>query len=154
MDNAITNAADVIDSRDVIARKDELTGELYELASAVITARQASGDRSLRGTAPAGDAVREALAALEDWKTEHHAELEDLTALAEDCEGYGDWEHGETLIRYSYFTEYCREMLEDCGTVPADIPAFVEIDWDATARNLKADYMTVDFDGIEYLIRT
>jgi hypothetical protein len=29
----------------------------------------------------------------------------------------------------------------------------VEIDWEATARNVRTDYTAVDFDGVTYWIR-
>ena len=81
-------------------------------------------------------------------------ELTALKALVEQCEGYGDWELGEVLIRRSYWIEYVQELLEDCGDIPKDIPWYIAIDWDKTADNIEADYTTVDFNGVEYLIRT
>ena len=44
-------------------------------------------------------------------------------------------------------------MLIDCGTIPADLPSWVEIDWDATAHNVKVDYNTVDINGGTYWFR-
>jgi len=80
-------------------------------------------------------------------------ELTALKALVEQCEDCGDWEYGEGLIRRSYWVEYVQELLEDCGDIPKDIPWYIAIDWDKTANNIEADYMAVDFDGVEYLIR-
>ena len=81
-------------------------------------------------------------------------ELKALEALAKQGENYAaDWEHGETLIRYSYFTEYVQEMLEDIGVLPKDFPHYVMIDWESTARNVMVDYTHIDFDGVTYLIR-
>ena len=80
-------------------------------------------------------------------------ELTALKALAEQCEGSGDWEYGEALIRRSYWVEYVKELLEDAGDIPKDTPWYIAIDWDKTADNIEADYTTVDFDGVEYLIR-
>lgn len=73
--------------------------------------------------------------------------------LVEQCECYGDWQYGEALIRRSYWAKYVQEMLEDTGDIPKDIPWYIAIDWDKTADNVEADYMSVDFDGVEYLIR-
>ena len=85
---------------------------------------------------------------------EDAAELAALHKLATEAEGYAaDWHHGEILIRDDYFTDYAREMLEDCGTIPRDLPSWVEIDWKATARNVRMDYTAVDFDGVTYWIR-
>lgn len=32
--------------------------------------------------------------------------------------------------------------------------SLIEIDWEATARNIAMDYTTVDFDGVTYYIRS
>jgi hypothetical protein len=39
------------------------------------------------------------------------------------------------------------------NTMPRDIPNYIVIDWESTASNVEADYMSVDFDGTEYLMR-
>ena len=82
-----------------------------------------------------------------------------LAALLDDLKGYGgdeqwrgDW-YPVTLIRDSYFTDYTRQLLEDCGTIPKGLPRWVEIDWDATARNVQVDYGAVDIDGVTYWYR-
>lgn len=80
-------------------------------------------------------------------------ELKTLKALAEQCEGNGDWEHGEALIRGSYFEDYCQKLCEDIGDIPKDLPHYIVIDWEATARNIEIDYSEVDFDGVPYLMR-
>jgi hypothetical protein len=64
-----------------------------------------------------------------------------------------EWAHGAMLVAEGYFTEYARELLEDCGTIPRDLPAFVVIDWEATAENLRSDYAEVEIEGHTYLFR-
>jgi len=116
----ISNSDDVIDSRDVIARIEELEGMGI--------------DKNL---------------ALKDLD-----ELNALRALQEEAEGYApDWQHGATLIRDSYFEDYCEELCKDIGALPQDIPSYIEIDWAATAENLKVDYTSADFDGVTYWVR-
>lgn len=116
----ISNTDDVIDSRDVIARIEEI----------------------------------EALGDDKNLTQEDLDELTALRALQDEAEGYApDWKYGATLIRRSYFVDYCREMVSDIGDMPKEIPSYIEIDWDATARNLEVDYTSVDFDGVEYLVR-
>ena len=87
------------------------------------------------------------------------AELNALQSILANLVGYGgdeqwrgDW-YPITLVRDSYFTDYAREMLEDCGTIPRDLPSWVEIDWDATARNVRDDYTPVEIDGATYWYR-
>jgi hypothetical protein len=86
-------------------------------------------------------------------------ELQTLTAILAELKGEGgdeqwrgDW-YPMLLIRESYFTNYAREMLEDCGTIPRDLPSWVIIDWEATADNVQVDYTPVEIDGITYWYR-
>lgn len=96
------------------------------------------------------------------WDEIDDGEPEELTALqaiAEELRGRGgdvqwrgDW-YPDYLYADHYFTEYVKGMLIDCGTVPANLPEWVEIDWDATAENLKVDYASIDIDGDTYWYR-
>ena len=131
--NIPTPGDDVIDSRDIIARLEELREELDDLES---ENENGSMDEAIR-----------------EWHDDNDDEYIPLVKLAEECEWYGDWEHGETLIHRSIFVEYCIDMIQDIGDLPKNIPSYIEIDWEKTAANLEADYMSVDFDGHEYLIR-
>lgn len=86
-------------------------------------------------------------------------ELSDMEALLEDVKGYGgdhqwegDW-YPVTLIRESYFPEYCEEFVKEIGDLPQEIPSYLEIDWEKTANNLRVDYSETDFDGVTYLYR-
>lgn len=112
----------VIDSRDVIARIEEL-----------------ETDREL------------ALADGQDFDDQD--ELDALIELREQCEDYGDWRHGETLVAWSYWEEYVRQMCEDIGDIPRNIPDYIVIDWLATSDNIAQDYTEVTFDGESYYIR-
>lgn len=117
MTTEITNDADIIDSRDIIARIEELEG---------------------------ADERDEA----ED------AELAALKALQDEASGYAeDWLYGAALIRGTYFTDYVMELLSDIGALPRDIPHYIVIDEEATADNIRQDYTSVDFDGVEYWVR-
>jgi len=83
---------------------------------------------------------------LQEYKTlkEFASEFEDY------CE---DYIYGAGAIHENYFTEYCMEMLADCGELPAEIPDYIAINEEATAENLKADYTEIDFDGQTYFVR-
>ena len=86
------------------------------------------------------------------------AELKALRALAEECEGYAaDWEYGEALIADSHFEDYARELAEDTGAY--DPKAALSwplncIDWKEAAELLKQDYTSVTFGSTEYWIRS
>ena len=104
MAQEITNTEDIIDSRDVIARIEELTDD-------------------------------------EDRTADECDELTALEALAKEAEDYAeDWVHGEALIRDSYFTEYARQLAEDCCEMPsADQWPHRCIDWGQAASELQMD---------------
>jgi len=149
----------MIDSRDVIARIEELEGERADLSSAVDetgeeleTARAASPDdaktHALQGT------YDNAEKALQEWDDDYGDELKALQSLAEDGEGYSDWKHGAQLIRDDYFEKYAQEFAEDIGAIPDDAswPATC-IDWEKAAGELQMDYTSLDFAGVTYWVR-
>jgi len=59
----------------------------------------------------------------------------------------------DTLIRDTYFEQYVQELLEDCGVIPSELPHYIVIDWEATARFIQHDYTAFDFDGVTYWAR-
>lgn len=124
--------ADIIDVRDIIARVEELEGEIEAYAEK-----------------------------MDDWQAnaDNQEELETLQAILADLAGNGgdeqwrgDW-YPVTLIRESYFTDYAQELLEDCGDIPRDLPHYIHIDWEATARDIKVDYTSTEIDGVTYFYR-
>lgn len=125
--NEISNSQEVIDSRDVIERIEELTDLISDNKKLPKKKR--------------------------DDLIEEETELEILIDLAEQASDCPDWKYGASLIRESFFVAYVEEMLVDIGDLPKEIPHYIVIDWEATAENIKADYITVDFNGVDYLIR-
>ena len=138
MAQAISNSDDTIDSRDVIARIEELEQERDTVA----------GDDPSAPTS---------LVALAEWdKTDEGRELTALRALADEASGYAaDWLHGEQLIRDSYFRDYAQELAEECGDIDFSKLSWplTCIDWEQAARELRMDYTSVDFDGVTYWVR-
>lgn len=78
--------------------------------------------------------------------------MDELEGLGGDEQWRGEW-YPITLIRDSYFTDFARELLEDCGDIPANVPHYIEIDWERTARNIRVDYMPVEVNGMTYWTR-
>lgn len=138
---AISNLDDVIDSRDVIARIEELEAEHEELADNI--------ENAMPGTRT------EHVEALKEWDAENGDELRALKALADEAEGYAaDWKYGEALIRDSYFETYAEQFADDIGAINSEASWPNNcIDWERAARELQMDYTSVDFDGITYWIR-
>lgn len=143
MAKTIDNFEDIIDSRDIIKRIEELDDERADLVAAIEEAE--SDGVSLRK-------VREDLA---DWDQENASELGSLKALADEASDVSpDWEYGAPLIRETYFKQYAMELADDIGAVPANLAwPLTCIDWDQAARELQMDYSAVEFDGVTYYIR-
>lgn len=153
MNNSIDNKQDVIDSRDIISR----IGELIPYRDAI---DEAKSDLERFQNDPEclkidiADAEKYLAEQEEAFEDEDREELKILESLAEDAEGYApDWIYGATLIRESYFEDYCQELVSDIGDLPKNIPSYIAIDWAKTADNLRVDYTEVDYDGVTYLIR-
>lgn len=53
----------------------------------------------------------------------------------------------------SYWVDYVQEMLEDTGDIPKDLPHYIVIDWESTARNIQYDYVSIDVGGTDFWIR-
>jgi hypothetical protein len=117
---------DILDSRDILKRIEELESDLEDSVD----------------DAEVCDLI--------------HEELDPLKALAEEASAASDWKYGETLIRDSYFRDYAEELAEDIGAIDSNLAGrwpYTHIDWDAAADALKQDYQPVDFDGVTYWIR-
>lgn len=40
--------------------------------------------------------------------------------------------------------DFTQELLESCGDIPKDLPAYIHIDWEATAYDIMMDYTEID----------
>jgi hypothetical protein len=123
----LSNRQDTIDSLEIIRRFDELERD------AEIDDESDSEDERL----------------LSDDERE---ELEILRKVCEQGEGYGDWSHGTTMIRDSYFIRYAQEAHQD---QLSRVEEWIKnaIDWQQAASDLQADYAAIDYDGVTYWIK-
>lgn len=133
----VNEYCDVLDSRDIIERIEELQEE--------------------RDDYMPHDPDEETTAA-EAWAVENEADAEELAALLalqEEAEPYADdWQHGTTLIRDSYFETYAQELAEECGDMPGNLRwPLTCIDWKQAARELQQDYTSVTFARVTYWVR-
>lgn len=126
MSRDIDNTQDMIDSRDIIARIEEL--------------QDFQESEGLMNT----DALEE---------------LRVLLVVQSEAERSPDWQHGESLIRESYFTDYIEQLIDDCYEMPKELKSgdwpwrHVTVDYEAAAEEAKQDYTDIDFDGVTFLIR-
>ena len=144
-----TNRDDTIDSHDVIARIDELHDDLRDAFDELISvdAIDDSTDFDAWVEKASEDSDHENF-----WDAQEYLQLR---KLADQAEGYGDWAHGATLIRDSYFQQYAEELAGDIGAFDSNAGWPLNcIDWEQAARELQVDYTTVDFDGVDYLMRS
>lgn len=155
----IDGTADVYDSRDIIARIEslescELGADDARRLAELLDKETAFGELD--------DAEQAELESLEDQDTltdDEKAELAELRKLAKECEGYSDWQYGETLIARSYWVDYIRELIADCYEMPKDMDSgkwpwcHMTMDYEAAANAADVDYASVHMFGNEYLIR-
>ena len=167
----ISNTDNVIDSRDIIERIDELTGDFQALVDDI----EAAETDEERGTAFDDLAtwlighteIAPDLEALDgitfdnvsDWAESDDAhELKTLLALADEADCSPDWSYGETLIHEDYFTNYIEEVINDCYELPKEFNSgdwpwrHMMLDYEAAADEAKQDYIEVTFDGQTYYI--
>ena len=160
MRREISNMDDVIDSRDVIARIEALQEERQDLKDEIDTLEVQyndwiSEDVTISSVQDVEADIASAEKTLKEWDDENKQELDALLALQDEASGSPDWQYGEGLIRHSYFKDYAQDLAEDCGLLEnANTWPGRCIDWDQAAEELKMDYFSVDFDGVEYLIRS
>lgn len=152
--DSIDGTADVYDSRDIIARIESL--KACE-PSAEDSARLAELSARTDLTDEESDELTELESSAMD--EDDKAELTELRNLASECEGYADWQYGETLIARSYWVDYIRELIDDCYEMPKDLDSgkwpyrHMTMDYDAAAKEAEDDYASVELFGNEYLIR-
>jgi galactokinase len=169
MADAISNSEDILDSRDVIERMDELADfqtavtdaqeELTELQEE-FDSLDPEDEYEAERRVDVGVLVREAERVLERaqflFDDDAQEELRILSALNDEGKDYsGDWGYGATLIRDSYFIEYAKELADDIGAIDSNASWPCDcIDWEKAADQLKMDYASIDFDGVEYWVRS
>jgi hypothetical protein len=147
----VHDGMDIIDSRDVIARIEELRDERDALADAIDELEKLPfGEQSA--------AIMEARAALKDWdESDSRGELESLLALQSECENVtSEWKDGVPLIRDSYFEEFAEQEAEDVGCADPKVSGrwpYNHIDWKAAAEELQQDYSQVEFGDTTYWVR-
>ena len=164
----ISKGENIVDSRDIIARINELTELRDDLAQQAKDAREriAELEAADPGSTELGELLEQAsdiwmaedgteLAYSPDFGEDEYDELKELVSLAEQGEGCGDWEHGATLIRDDYFQTYAEQLAEDLGYISRDVRwPYTCIDWEQAADELRQDYSVVEWGDISYLIRS
>lgn len=146
----LTNTADVIDVRDLVARVEELRAELEEVKDE--TSEQAGETPLSEWIASLNVDAHPFVDSLEELATLESL-LDDLAGNGGDEQWEGAW-YPVTLVRDSYFRDYAQELAEESGWVPTDAPWPARcIDWEQAAWELRMDYTSTEFDGVTYWYR-
>lgn len=167
MNRDISNSADIIDSRNLVERVEELERTLAGVDCHECGGAGVLGDgKDAPGCAHCNEcgcvdmgamtaAEREAHVEYQEW-TDEHEELLRLRALVEELNSASSdsADDGITMIRDSYFEQYARDLADDIGAVSSDASwPNTCIDWEKAASELQVDYSTVDYDGVTYWVR-
>ena len=124
-DTDLNDGRDILDSRDIEARIDELE-----------------------------DIEADAVDQSDGLDQNELQELQELRAFRDEAQGSCDWAGGEAFIEESHFVEYAQQLAEDIGAVdPNACWPNDHIDWNAAAETLKVDYSTADMGDWTYYFR-
>lgn len=139
----------VVDSRDVEERIEELESGRQDL----VDIRDEAKENYVTDPVEYGGDFNEAVKALSDWdNSSEGSELNDLKAFRDEVNS-SEWTYGLTLISDMYWEEYVKELCEDIGDVPRDMPHYIAIDWEQTAENISVDYSEANINGNTYYFR-
>ena len=149
---------DIIDSREVQGLYDDLISEQEDLEQAIKDARADLKLAREEYDPLEGDgSVDEALEALDDAEQELEGFNADHASLMRDIEDameqISDWQYGETLIHERHWVDFVQQDMEEMGYVRNDA-WWIEIDWEATAKNVAMDYTEIDLSGHTYYARS
>jgi hypothetical protein len=161
-----------IDSRDIIARHEELQDEYDSLVEEL---REAQLElKKIKSIADDLDADDQCSPSTEEWENDvekaqealdefnespNKAELDTLTVVISQGEDSPDWSYGETLILDSHFTDYTTELINDCYEFPKEFSSgqwpwrHLIMDWESAAEEAKSDYFEIEAEGFTYYIR-
>ena len=131
-----------IDTRDLIEERDELKGQILDDFNDRFNAELETFDEVLQNIKQEER---------NDFKSYWEDELVQIIEIDKvEYEVGGEFEYGCTLISEDDFEDHVRELLVDCGYIPKDLPYWIEIDWKATAENVKQDYSVLEYKGGTY----
>ena len=91
---------------------------------------------------------------IESWKQDWQEEIDKISCIDEiENEIGSEFNYGITLIPEDDFEDFVEQDLKDCGYISDDFPSWIEIDWEATAENVKQDYSELEYEGETYFYR-
>lgn len=161
MNNPLNNQ--VTDSRDLLEYRDFLANELTDKWNALEHEDQtgetdfyASDVNEILGTDgyEYADNAKDFYNEFEEIFYDEMQHYNNINEFCEDLMSCSDFQYGESIIHEDYFTDYTRDLLEDCGYIPRDFPTWIVLDFEATADNVMQDYTSANFEGSTYYVRS
>lgn len=91
---------------------------------------------------------------VEEWRDDKVYDFEYIDEINDLEDEITNFIYGETLIPNDDFTEYCKDMVENCYNLK-DVPDFIKdnINWKGVASDLEVDYSSITYQGERYLVR-
>ena len=138
--------AQYIDTRDLIETRDELKQEILDSFLEDFPHYEEMTESF--------EDIRFEEEEVQGWRDVWQEEIDQISRIGEIEDEIGsEFDFGVTLIPEDDFTNYIEDFLEDIGYIPKDFPSWIEIDWEATAENVKQDYSELEYEGKYYLYR-
>lgn len=159
---------ETINSRDIINKYDDLQEEYDSLVEALEEANDALkeyNEENPDGEDPAEadelvENIKDAQEALNDFNSSFDKdELDTLREIVKQGEDSSDW-GDEALIHEDNFTDYIKNLIEDCYEMPEEFESghwpynHITLDFEGAAEEAKVDYIEIDADGHTYYIRS
>lgn len=137
----------ILDTRDLIERRDELKQNVLDSFIETFHHYEDQTDGF--------DDILFEEEEIQEWKDDWIQEIEEIEQIDKIEDSLGsEFEYGVTLVREDYWEEYVEDLLVDIGYLPKDLPSWIEIDWSATAYNVRQDYNEVEYQGDTYWARS
>ena len=143
----------VIDTRDIQDRIDEIESDIESLEEEISELSEEIDELDEDDSGNKNE-IDLKLDDIEDKRGQIEDLQEELSMLLDVKQEVPEFSYGETLIHENYWVEYVQELCEDCGYISKDFPYWIEIDWEATAKNVAMDYSTIELDGNTYYFRS
>ena len=91
---------------------------------------------------------------VQEWREENDNDFDHIEEIDYVEDNVLEFSFGETLIPNNDFTEYCKDMVEDCYNLK-DVPDFIKfnVNWEGVASDLGVDYSEIKYQGETYLYR-
>lgn len=168
----VDNTNDIIDSRDILERIEDLEGELSGVdcdtcggfGRIMVAVDEEDGtEQNCEYCGGHGTVDLSTPGTLQSTADEYGmlAEVDELATLRKlveeiDQSAGDNARDGVALIRDAYFEEYAQEEASDIygKELRESTWPFCHIDWTAAVEALQQDYSTVDYDGETYWVRS